>query len=178
MSCPDAQRRARSLHVYNDRFALTAEPLHPDAHASTYRLNLEVAAARSDGGSGFNWAVGAKISVHLAPREMSDLFAVLNGWRERAESTHRGASRNKGYRVFVDGGHVIVQLFVPQGRRTVKLEPYDRFAVSSLVLELVTAEARGPGIDTVFQQLRAAYEQPQPLVAPRRTEPAVAAIAK
>ena len=173
MSCSDAQRRARSLHVYNERFALTAEPLHPDAHASTYRLNLEIAAARSDGGRGFDWRIGAKISVHLAPRELSDVFAVLSGWRERTESTNRGASRNKGYRVFVDGGHVIVQIFVPQGRRTVKLEPFDRFVLGSLALELLTAEARGPGIDTVFQQLRAAYEQPESHGAPRGAKPAV-----
>ena len=157
------ERTRASIHVYNARCALTVEPSRNRA-GTVHTVNLETS-ARPGPGTDFAW--DAKLVVQVTGGELPDVTAVLLGHRKAIEFLHHGPRRDKGYRLFRDGGRFVVQVFDGSGERhSVSLADADRLALSVVLFRQLQRNHGGLPADVLYAMLERVYTRTSGPAAP------------
>jgi hypothetical protein len=160
---PEAHQRRLSAikskvhHVYASTAAVAFE------HASTSdgRACLQVeAASRSDRNAPFGW--NNKISLQLKDQEVIQIVAVLRNWLDIVEITNHGANRDKRLTIRKQDGGSGYVISVRQGTtaRVVPIPPFETFALFSICLKVICANAPHMPVDLVLQMCKEVAMEP------------------
>ena len=144
------------FHVYNQRFALTAES-GTNRAGSIATVTMEIA-ERERGGRGYLWS--DKTAVQLTDLEMPEVIATLLGWRSVCQFSHHGPNRDKSIRVARDAERqrVVVQVSRPDvGRRTVALIEAEQAALAALVFSQYARNRAPVEQGPLFAMLQAVF---------------------